>query len=157
MIVNSICTPALIYLIFSLSQVLIDTFKGFYNTALIKILLTVVFTFLLNYLCSSGLGIISWLIIFIPFILMSVIVTLLLFSFNLDPKTGKIRRETSKNVGRDVILFHEHEGGSNGEYGDEIDRDIPIEEERNYSFDLDSKYNSGLGMRHVRDQRLSKY
>ena len=87
--------------------------KGLYNTALIKLLLTFVFTFILNYLCRAGLGILSWIIIFIPFILMSVIVTLLLFSFNLDPKTGKIRRDDGqKNVSRDVVLYNDH-GSSN--------------------------------------------
>ncbi len=50
-------------------------------------------TFILNYLCQAGLGILSWLIIFVPFILMTVIVTMLLFTFNLDPKTGKIRKK----------------------------------------------------------------
>lgn len=52
--IGSICTPALIYLIFSISQVLIDTVKGFFNTALVKIILTIVFTFILNYLCNAG-------------------------------------------------------------------------------------------------------
>ena len=85
---EGICPPALIYLIFSISQVLIDTVKGYFNTALIKMIVTIVFTFMLNYLCSSGLGILSWIIVFIPFILMTVIVTMLLFVFNLDPKTG---------------------------------------------------------------------
>ena len=80
---SGLCPPALIYLIFSISQVVIDTVKGFYNTALVKMILAVIFTFMLNYLCSSGLGILSWLIVFIPFILMTVIVTMLLFVFNM--------------------------------------------------------------------------
>ena len=50
----------------------------------------VIFTFLLNSLCQRGLGIISWFIIFVPFILMSVISALLLYYLGLDPKTGKL-------------------------------------------------------------------
>lgn len=163
MIINTICTPALIYLIFAVSQVLIDTFKGLYNTALVKLLLTFIFTFILNYLCSAGLGILSWIIIFIPFILMSVIVTLLLFSFNLDPKTGKIRRDDGqKNVNRDVILYHDH-GSSEGNYnhGKGVETEYSsagsIEEKRNYRFKLDSSYVPGVDMRTIRDQRLSNY
>lgn len=163
MIINTICTPALIYLIFAVSQVLIDTFKGLYNTALVKLLLTFIFTFILNYLCSAGLGILSWIIIFIPFILMSVIVTLLLFSFNLDPKTGKIRRDDGqKNVSRDVILYHDH-GSSEGNYnhGKGVETEYSsagsIEEKRNYRFKLDSSYVPGVDMRTIRDQRLSNY
>ena len=52
---------------------------------------TLVFTILLNFLCKTGLGIISWLIVFIPFILMTVIVTMLLLLFGLDPRTGRLR------------------------------------------------------------------
>jgi hypothetical protein len=42
----------------------------------------------LNLLCSSGLGIVSWLIISIPFVLMTVIASIILFAFKLNPATG---------------------------------------------------------------------
>lgn len=88
---QSLCTPALIYLLFSITQITIDVFKRDYNVALVKFAVAFVFTILLNYLCSSGLGIVSWIIVFIPFILMSVIVSYILTFFGLDPKTKKIR------------------------------------------------------------------
>jgi hypothetical protein len=50
----------------------------------------IMITFLLNALCQGGLSIISWFIVFIPFILMSVIVTMLLYVFGLDVATGKL-------------------------------------------------------------------
>ena len=85
-----LCAPALIYLAFSLTQIIIDTFKGLYNTAFFKFIVMIIITILLNALCISGMGIISWIIVFIPFILMSVIVTILLYIFGLDPATGKL-------------------------------------------------------------------
>uniref|UniRef100_A0A6C0EM68 Uncharacterized protein n=1 Tax=viral metagenome TaxID=1070528 RepID=A0A6C0EM68_9ZZZZ len=90
MVLTQICPPALIYLIFSITQVSVDTVQGSYNTALVKIWVAFVFTVLLNYLCMSGLDVVSWLIVFIPFILMTVIVSMLLFMFGLDPTTGKL-------------------------------------------------------------------
>ena len=96
MVFSNLCPPALIYLIFSITQVVIDTVKGLYNTALIKIWVSIVFTILLNYLCQSGLGIISWLIVFIPFILMTLVVSILLLMFGLDPSTGKIKVGSTK-------------------------------------------------------------
>ena len=87
---QTLCSPALIYLIFSLTQIIIDIFKGLYNTAFFKFFIMIIFTFLLNILCSQGLGIISWIIVFIPFILMSIITAILLFVFGLDPYTGKL-------------------------------------------------------------------
>jgi hypothetical protein len=88
--IPNLCPPAIIYLIFSITQILIDSFKGLYNTAFIKFIVMVMITALLNILCQSGLGVISWLIVFIPFILMTVIVTMLLYVFGLNTTTGSL-------------------------------------------------------------------
>jgi len=84
-----ICMPALIYLVFSMTHVIIDTYKGLYNTAIIEFWISAVFTVLLNLLCIHDMSIISWLIISIPFLLMTVIAALLLFAFKLNPATGQ--------------------------------------------------------------------
>lgn len=81
--------PALIYLIFSFTHVIIDTYKGLYNTAMIELWISLLFTLLLNLLCEQDLGIISWIIISIPFLLMSVIAGLILFVLKLNPATGQ--------------------------------------------------------------------
>jgi hypothetical protein len=86
----NLCPPALIYVAFSLTQVIIDTFKGLYNTAFFKIIIMIIITILLNALCQAGMGIVSWVIVFVPFIFMSVIVAILLYVFGLDPATGKL-------------------------------------------------------------------
>jgi len=108
---QQLCPPALIYLLFSITQVVIDTVKGLYNTAMIKIWVAFVFTILLNYLCDLGLGIISWLIVFIPFILMTLIVAILLLMFGLDPATGKIKVTDTKTN------WHKHGGELNETHG----------------------------------------
>ena len=92
---DSICPPALIYLAFSLTQIIIDTFKGLYNTAFFKFIVMVTITFLLNALCQGGMSIISWIIVFIPFIFMTVIVTILLYVFGLDAATGTLNFQCS--------------------------------------------------------------
>lgn len=92
-----LCAPALIYIAFSLTQVIIDIFKGLYNTAFFKFIVMIVITFLLNALCRSGMSIISWIIVFIPFIFMSVIVTILLYVFGLDAATGKLKFKCDNN------------------------------------------------------------
>jgi len=86
----NLCAPAIIYLIFSVTQILIDTIKGLYNTALMKGVVTFMVTILLNILCERGLGVVSWIIVFIPFILMTVIVSMLLYIFGLDAATGSL-------------------------------------------------------------------
>jgi len=86
---DTLCPPAILYLGFSLTQIIIDTFKGQYNTAFFKTIVMCIFTLLLNILCERGLSVISWLIVFIPFILMTYITAVLLFVFGLSPSNGK--------------------------------------------------------------------
>ena len=85
---DTLCPPAILYLGFSLTQIIIDTFKGHYNTAFFKTIVMCIFTLLLNILCQRGLSVISWLIVFIPFILMTYITAVLLFVFGLSPSNG---------------------------------------------------------------------
>ena len=93
----NLCAPAIIYLIFSITQILIDTFKGLYNTAFMKSIVMVMVTILLNILCEMGLSVVSWVIVFIPFIMMTVIVSMLLYIFGLDTSTGKLNYTSSNS------------------------------------------------------------
>ena len=83
--IEKLCTPAIIYLGFSIIQIVIDTFKGMYNAAFLKTLVMVLMTLVLNILCNRNLTLVAWLIVFIPFILMTYITSLLLFVFGLSP------------------------------------------------------------------------
>ena len=74
-----LCTPALIYVVFSLVQIIIDMSKGLFNTAFIKSIIMCIFTLLLNVLCQNNMGIISWILVFIPFLFMSIVSTILLY------------------------------------------------------------------------------
>jgi hypothetical protein len=105
----NLCAPAIIYLIFSITQILIDIFKGLYNTAFIKVIVTSMVTLLLNILCEKGLNIVSWIIVFIPFILMTVIVSVLLYIFGLDTATGSLNykydeTESKLNCGNGITI-----------------------------------------------------
>lgn len=88
-----LCMPALIYLMFSMTHVIIDMYKEQYNKAIIEFFIGAIFTLLLNLLCQQGLGFISWLIVSIPFILMTTIATILL-TYQLNPATGESLQTT---------------------------------------------------------------
>ena len=90
MTIFNLCPPAFIYLVFSITQIMLDTFKGLYNTAFFKFIVMIMITLLLNALCQMGLGIVSWIFVFIPFIFMTVIVAMLLYIFGLKDSTGKL-------------------------------------------------------------------
>ncbi len=80
--------PVLIYICISLIQIILDLMKGLYNTSLMKLIVLVMISFLLHALCVNDLCIISWIIVFIPFILMSIITTMLLYIFGLNIAYG---------------------------------------------------------------------
>jgi hypothetical protein len=90
MVLEDVCAPAILFLGFSLTQIVIDLFKNLYSIALIKLPIMIIFTVLLNILCKRGLGIVSWLIVFIPFILMTFISIILLYVFGISPFTEKL-------------------------------------------------------------------
>ena len=91
---NQLCMPALIFLIYSITHIMIDLYKEQYNRVIIEFFISALFTVLLNLLCMEGLSVISWIIISIPFILMTTIASILLFVFQLNPTTGKQLSQT---------------------------------------------------------------
>ena len=94
---SQLCSPAFIYLCFSLTQITVDTVKGEYNKAFFKFFIMIIFTLLLNNLCMRGLGMASWIIVFVPFMLMSTVTDILLYVFGFDPTTGKFKNYNGGN------------------------------------------------------------
>ncbi len=86
MLFDNLCSPAILYVVFSLTQIIIDIFKNMYSMAFLKFLVMIIFTILLNMLCKNGLGIISWFIVFLPFITMTILTTLILFVLDVSPQ-----------------------------------------------------------------------
>ena len=102
-LINSLCPPALLYLGFSIIQIIIDLFRSDHITAFFKFLIMIVFLFILQNLCDSGLSIISWFIVFVPFILMTYVSSVIFYLFGMKPNAGdaavisKEKKEFDKN------------------------------------------------------------
>lgn len=90
MSIAGMCPPALLYLAFSLTHIIIDTFRGYYSTAFTKFIVMTIFTLVLNIMCESGLSVISWVIVFLPFILMTYITAVLMYVFGLQPSSSQV-------------------------------------------------------------------
>ena len=91
MLIDKLCMPAILYIGFTLIHIVIDIFQQLYNTALLKFILMIIFTTMLDLLCKSGLTLLSWIIVFLPFILLTAITAMLLISLGLSPEKGFIR------------------------------------------------------------------
>jgi hypothetical protein len=108
-----------------LTQIIIDTFKGMYNAAFLKTLVMIIMSLVLNILCSRNFTIIAWLIVFIPFILMTYITSILFFVFGLDPKNSdnlnyNVVYPTSKK--RNVVIV-DNNGDNNNDDDNNNDND----------------------------------
>jgi len=89
MVLENVCAPALLYLAFSIIQIIIDMYRGETIQAFFKFIVMIIFTIVLNAICNSGMTIISWFIVFIPFILMTYVTTILFFIFGINPSKMK--------------------------------------------------------------------
>jgi len=95
--IDDLCSPAIMYLGFSLIQIIIDISRRDMNKAMIKFILMCVFCLILNILCRRGLTPISWLIVFIPFISMTIITSLALYVFGFSKRNDIHLRDTQSN------------------------------------------------------------
>ena len=81
---NSICAPALLFLILSLFSILIMISQSFdILSIVVKIFFVAIWTWFLNFLCSQGYTIISWFLVIIPFIFF---ILMLVFTYQIFKK-----------------------------------------------------------------------
>ena len=66
---------------------------------------TISSTILLNVLCARGLSMVSWIIVFIPFLLMSIISAILLLVLGLDPYSGNL--VTEKDIKKGICSHYD--------------------------------------------------
>lgn len=105
---NKLCGPTILYLAFSLVHIIIDGLYGRFNRLLIEIVISIIFAFMLQLLCMAGLNIISWILVFIPFILFTYITSIILFVFGLNPKEDNIKYKVEENDKKDNKEEHSH-------------------------------------------------
>lgn len=92
---EKICSPALLYLAFSMIQIVIDLFQGDYQTSLLKFIIMFIFTAILNILCLNGYTKFVWFIVIIPIILLTYISSVLFYVFGINPDKSQIHVKQS--------------------------------------------------------------
>lgn len=67
--IESLCPPALLYLLYIVVQIGLDLSLGLYVTAVAKVIGGLAGTVILNAFCGVDLGVVSWAIIATPFLI----------------------------------------------------------------------------------------
>ncbi len=65
---SNLCTPALIYFIIASILLIINGFTNFNMYIILNVIIVVLWSLFLNYLCSIGYSTISWVLIVLPFL-----------------------------------------------------------------------------------------
>ena len=68
MIISSLCPPTLVYIGFSLIQIIIDLYNGIFNQAILKFVIMIIFTLIINILCDLGYTVIAWVLVLVHFL-----------------------------------------------------------------------------------------
>lgn len=91
--IDTLCPPALLYLLFVTIQIALDLSMGHMLTAGVKSLFGVASVVILDALCGVDLGIVSWAIVATPFIVTS-IATAIALGLDLERKVQIKVKET---------------------------------------------------------------
>jgi hypothetical protein len=97
---EKICSPALLYLAFSMVQITIDLFQGDYETSLLKFVIMFIFTAILNILCLNGYTKLVWFIVIIPIVLLTYISSVLFYVFGMNPAKSSVRVQEQATQGQ---------------------------------------------------------
>lgn len=113
MFITSLCAPAIVYIGFSLIQIIIDVYKGVLSEAFIRFVVMIVFSTIINILCNLGFTIIAWFLVFIPIIMMTIISSLLLKVFGLNPDEKNLRSKIKNSSDNDLDNSGNYLSGGN--------------------------------------------
>ena len=89
MILNYLCPPALLYVVFFMINVVIEISEKKYKVALTQTIICVIFTCILQIFCNANMSIISWLLVFVPIILYTYMVIIIYLVFRMNPDSKK--------------------------------------------------------------------
>jgi len=96
MIIDTLCPPAIVFIVFVMVHVIMELYDYKYKRALLKSILAILVICLLEALCLSNMEIISWVIVFMPLIIYSYMTLIIFFVFGTNP-TEKMKRYEVKN------------------------------------------------------------
>lgn len=93
MLLEQLCPPSIIFVVFLFIFLTIDLYDNKYKPAFAKMIIGFIITSLLQVLCVSGLGIISWMIVFLPLIIYTYMTIIVYTAFGIEPEKQMKRFE----------------------------------------------------------------
>jgi len=105
--IDSLCPPALLYLLYIVIHVGLDLSLSLFVTALAKVVMGVAGVVILDALCSVDLGVVSWAIVATPFIMVA-LATSISLGLGIDRQVGLLAREGFASLTGDNLKNRNH-------------------------------------------------
>ena len=93
MLLELLCPPSVIFVVFLFIFLTIYIYDNKYKTAFAKMIIGFIIVSLLQVLCLSGLDIIAWMIVFLPLIIYTYMTIVIYTAFGIDPEKNMKRFE----------------------------------------------------------------
>lgn len=77
---DKLCLPAKVYTVISFISIIQMIFRGKFYAAVVKIIFSVIWVFVLDWICRQGWTNLSWVLVFLPIVIYT-IMTIAAFSF----------------------------------------------------------------------------
>jgi len=83
---ENLCTPAILFIFLMMFHLIFELYDKEYSMALMFVVVAVLVVLCIQILCLSGLGLIAWILVFMPLIVYTYMGFLLFVIFGTDPK-----------------------------------------------------------------------
>jgi hypothetical protein len=93
MLLEKLCPPSIIFTVFLFVFLTIDLYDNKYKTAFAKMIIGFIVVSLLQVLCLSDLGILAWMIVFLPLIIYTYMTIIIYTAFGINPEKQMKRFE----------------------------------------------------------------
>lgn len=95
---EKLCGPVILYIGFCLIHIIVDLFQNHPKAALTKTLIMIVLGIVLQLLCNMGMSVISWIIVFVPFIMFTYITAIIMFVFGINPDVEDVCKKANLEI-----------------------------------------------------------
>ena len=89
MILNYLCPPALLYVVFFMISIIVELSESNYKDAFTQTIICIIFTCILQLFCMADMSILAWILVFIPVILYTYMVLIIFLVFRMSPESNK--------------------------------------------------------------------
>jgi ABC-type bacteriocin/lantibiotic exporter with double-glycine peptidase domain len=89
MIINYLCPPALLYVVFFMISIVVELSEKNYKTAFTQTIICIIFTCILQLFCMADMSLLAWVLVFIPIIMYTYMVLIIFIVFSMSPADNK--------------------------------------------------------------------